>query len=113
MKLALAFSRSYSMDGGELMGLSIVKSFSILVASGNGDKCNTMRAALRNCLVTPDSETGLSKIFLHKNCKKDPKYKDDCLRISKEVGGVVQEILNGVPAYFYCADKKINLAGQN
>lgn len=95
------------------MGLSIVKSFSILVASGNGDKCNAMRAALRNCLIAPDEETGLSKVFLHKNCKKDPKYKDDCLRVSKEVGEVVKEALTGVPAYFYCGDRKVNMAEQN
>lgn len=95
------------------MALSIVKSFSIMVASGNGDRCNTMRAALRNCLVTPDEETGLSKIFLHKNCKKDPKYKDDCHRVALEVGQVVQEVLTGIPAYFYGADKKTNMSEKN
>lgn len=95
------------------MGLSIVKSFSILVASGNGEKCNTMRAALRNCLIAQDEKTGKSKIFLHKNCKKDPEYKQDCLRVSKEVGQVVKEVLTGVPSYFYCADKRINMSEQN
>lgn len=95
------------------MGLSIIKSFSILVASGNGEKCNTMRAALRSCLITQDEKTGKSKIDLHKNCKKDSKYKDDCLRISKEVGLVVQEILVGIPSYFYCGDKVRKVSEQN
>lgn len=95
------------------MGLSIVKSFSILVASGNGQKCNAMRAALRNCLISSDEETGLSKIHLHKNCKKDPKYKDDSLRVSKEVGVVVKEMLDGVPSFFFGPDKGVNMSEQN
>lgn len=95
------------------MALSIVKSFSIMVASGQGQRCNNLRSALRSCLIVNDEITGLSKIFLHKNCKKDPKYKDDCFRVSKEVGRVVQDNLAGIPAYFYGPDKQINLSEQN
>lgn len=95
------------------MGLSIVKSFSILVASGNGQKCNTMRAALHTHLIASDEPTGISKVFLHKSGKRDPKYKEDCLRISREVGTIVQGMLGGIPDYFYGTDIKVNLAEQN
>lgn len=95
------------------MGLSIVKSFSILVASGNSQKCNTMRAALHTNLIAADESTGMSKVFLHKNGKRDPQYKEDYVRISKEVGTIVRGILDGIPDYFYGADGKINLAEQN
>lgn len=95
------------------MGLSIVKSFSILVASGNGHKCNGMRSALQSNLIALDEQTGLSKVFLHKQGSKNTKYKEDCDRVSREVGQIVQEALTGVSAYFYGSDKKINLSEQN
>jgi hypothetical protein len=95
------------------MGLSIIKSFSILVASGNGQKCNQMRSVLKECLLMEDSETGLSKIFLHKNCKKDPLLSEHCLRVSKEVGKVVKEVLLDIPDHFYGPDQKINILELN
>lgn len=95
------------------MGLSIVKSFSILVASGNGQKCSAMKGALRNGLITMDEQTGLSKIHLHKNCKKDPIYKEDSLRVSREVYCMVKELLEGIPEHFFGSDVKINRAELN
>ncbi len=95
------------------MGLSIVKSFGILVASGNGQKCNALKAALRSNLMGTDEKTGMSKIFLHKNCRKDSVYKDDHFRIAKEAGKIVQEVLSDIHPHFYVYDKKIDLSEQN
>jgi hypothetical protein len=95
------------------MGLSIVKSFAILVVSGNGQKCNALKATLRSNLMGTDEKTGMSKVFLHKNCRKDPMYKDDAFRVAKEAGKIVQEALSDVHPYFYVHDKKINLSEQN
>lgn len=85
------------------MGLSIIKSFSILIAAGKGQKCNGLKAALRTCLISSDPETGLSKVFLHKN-GRNPEYKKDSLRISKEVGKLVKEFLGGTPNHFFGPD---------
>lgn len=89
------------------MALSLVKSFSILVASGNGQRCNGLRAALRSHLISED-ETGFSKVFLHKNGRDLEQHRQDYVRISKEVGGIVRSALEGVPSYFFGSDQRFN-----
>lgn len=86
------------------MGLSVIKSLSILVASGHGDRCNLLRSALRDHLLQVDEETGLMKIHLHKNCKSDEKLKDAHYRVGRELGKIIRPILSGIPTHFYGPD---------
>ena len=86
------------------MSLSVVKVFSILVASGNGRKCNSLRAALNDHLFDQDEQTGVSKVFLHKT--KDPKYLEDNVRIRGELSHVVAPSLLGISKHFYGPDQK-------
>lgn len=86
------------------MGMSIVKSLSILVVSGHSDRCNLLRSALRDHLLQTDVETGLSKIHLHKNCKTDEKLKDHHYRVGREITKVLRPFLFGIPTHFYGPD---------
>lgn len=95
------------------MGLSIVKSFGILVASGNGQKCNTLKATLNSNLMGIDESTGMSKVFLHKNCRKDPKYKDDAFKVAQEAGRIIHEALMDVHPHFYVYDKEVDFLEKN
>lgn len=83
------------------MNMSIIKSFSLFVASGNGDRCNTMISILRHNMIAIDQKTGLSVVHLHKNCKDDPKYKEDHVRISRNLGKLVVPMLRDIPEEFY------------
>jgi len=95
------------------MNMSIIKVLSLFVASGNGDRCNQMRAALRHHLMVPDQKTGLTKIYLHKNCKTDPKYKDDHYRVGREIAKIISPLLNGIPAHFYSQDELSSPSARN
>lgn len=73
--------------------------FSALVASGNGQRCNEFRSVLRDSLLAIDPETGRSKVYLFKYCKKQhPKiFSKICRDIAKNSNYIYQKI---DPYYF-------------
>lgn len=95
------------------MALSIIKTFSILVASGNGQKCNSLKSKLHHEILATDDETGMSKLYLHKFCRKAPGMAEHHRRIALEVGDIVKEALDGVPGYFYGPDLSVDLQRKN
>lgn len=84
--------------------LSIVKAFSLLVASGNGNRCNEFRDALHRDLIATDPETGLSRVYLHKNGRDDG-YSKQQRRISVELFNQVKSVLVGIEPHYYGPDK--------
>lgn len=95
------------------MGISIGKVFSILVASENGQKCNSFRADLRKNLLEFDEATGIPRIILFKEGRKDSSLSDDWARVAKEIGKIAKETLANVPEYFYGPDYNRNISKLN
>jgi len=50
---------------------TLMKCFGALVASGNGNRCESLRSLLRSNLLIVDKHTGQSKVWLHKFGRKD------------------------------------------
>lgn len=87
-----------------MAGKTIGGVLAMLVASGNGERCNLFRAQLRTILFTKDEKTGLSKLHIHKFRKTD--LPEDYYRICSEVGSLLPEITKGIPEK---SAEKINL----
>lgn len=84
--------------------MTLVKVMSLLVASGNGDRCNSIRSNLRDLLLSVDEATGELKINIHKFGKD--KYPIDYSRVCKEVSKTISPYLRGVSIRYYGNDKK-------
>lgn len=52
------------------MSFTISKCFSILVASGHGQRCPQLREKMHQTLLQPDLESGKLKVLIHKFEKK-------------------------------------------
>lgn len=79
--------------------LMLANVLSMLVASGNGQRCNDIRAKLRQELLVIDLETGLSKIKIHREMKQELPAVHD--RISREVGRIVMNAVADVPPKYF------------
>lgn len=91
------------------MKISLVKCLSILVASGNGSKCNDVCAELRSNMISRDQETGLSKVELFKSKSGS----EASARIRKEVARIVLPKLNGINDHYWGPDKSIDTSNSN
>lgn len=82
--------------------MTVVKCFTVLVASGNGEKCIELRNALRDQLLVND-ETGESKLNIHKFGKlNNPAYKRVCAEVAKRIS----PFFTDVNKYFFCSEDK-------
>jgi len=82
--------------------ISIVHCFSVLVASGNGQRCNDLKELLRENLYEVDSKTAKYKVAIWKfGRKSEPEaYK----RISMDVAIAVQHLFKDVDDHFVSVD---------
>lgn len=88
-----------------MAGLNMMGVFSMLVASGNGDKCNELKTKLHTSILAIDPETGISKTRIHKyEAKSMP---EDYLRISKEIGRIISPLMESVPDHIYGAEGSV------
>lgn len=79
--------------------MPIIKCFSILVASGNGQRCNDLRETLREELYKLDSETEKFKIAIWKyGDKSEP---EAYLRISKEIRVAISPLFKDIDSHFF------------
>ena len=85
--------------------MSITKCFSILVASGNGQRCNDLRDVLRDVLYEVDSDTNKFKISIWKYGKSSEP--EAYARISKEVARVVGPLFRDIDDHFFSIDNPI------
>ena len=81
------------------MRLTLVKCLSVLVASGHGERCNEMRARLKDILLLKDSKTGISKWRIHKFGKEDESIKYDYYRVGSEVYKNIVPLLRDIPEH--------------
>lgn len=81
--------------------MTVVKCFTVLVASGNGKRCMELRDAIRNQLLVND-ESGDSKLNIHKfgRLNNPVAYK----RICAEMAQKISPILSDVDEYFFCSE---------
>lgn len=81
---------------------SIIHCFSVLVASGNGQRCNDLKKLLRKKLYEVDPETNKFKIAIWKfGRKSEPEaYK----RISKNIAAAVEPLFADVSDHFISVD---------
>ena len=83
----------------------IAHCFSVLVASGHGQRCNDLKGLLREKLYEVDPETERYKLALWKygKCSEPDAYK----RISKEVAIAVQHLFKDVDDRFVSVDNPV------
>ncbi len=84
--------------------MSIIKCFSILVASGNGQRCNDLRDSLRKNLYEIDSETGKFKVAIWKYGKKSEP--EAYTRISKDIAVAIGHLFKDVDDHFFSIDNR-------
>lgn len=89
--------------------MSITKCFSILVASGNGQRCNELRNSLRANLYEVDKETKKFRIAIWKYGKQSEP--EAYLRISKDIATIIGPLFNDIDDYFFSVDSQ-KRAGQ-
>ncbi len=85
------------------MSLSLVKCFSLLVASGNSEKCNDLHDKVRNSLLMKEENTGLSKAFLFKYGLKS--HREAHIQTGKEVAALAFPMIHGIPEIFFGPDR--------
>lgn len=84
------------------MSVSVAKVFSLLVVSGNGQKCNQLRASLHDKLIAIDPVTGKSKTTLFKS--NHPNHHRDRARIGHEAYESICHYLDGIDRAYYGPD---------
>lgn len=79
--------------------MTLVEVMSLLVASGNGNRCNKYRENLREVLLCVDSSTGQFKVSIHKFGKEE--YPDLYKKISREVARVTNPLVKDIDSRFF------------
>lgn len=82
--------------------VTIPKLFSVLVASGNGERCDELKRVVRAKLRANDRVTGKSNQFLF-NEGKDL-FKKDHRRVCKELSMDVHFLYKDISAHFFNKD---------
>lgn len=82
--------------------MSITKCFSVMVASGNGQRCNEFREALRANLYEIDPETNKYRIAIWKYGKQTEP--EAYLRISRDVAAIVGPLLRDIDDHYFSVD---------
>ena len=85
--------------------MSITKCFSVLVASGNGQRCNDLRDSLREHLYEVDPKTGKFRVAIWKYGKKSEP--EAYVRISKDVALVIGPLFNDISDHFFSIDNPV------
>lgn len=82
--------------------MSVIRCFSVLVASGNGARCGKLRDSIRNELLISEPTTGQLKVTLHKFGKvSNPELH---FQISKDIARKISPIFADIDKHFFCQD---------
>jgi hypothetical protein len=82
--------------------LDITKCYSILIASGNGGRCNHLKDLLRKELFAIDEDTGKHKVVIMKHGRRS--MPDDYDRVSKQVATQMSPLFTDVDDHFFSVD---------
>lgn len=91
--------------------MTIIKCFSVLVASGNGSRCIDLRKSIHEHLLSIDEPTEELKVTVFKFGKK--KYPEDYKRISTELTKIVSPLYTDVSSKFFGDDNPSKTAATN
>jgi hypothetical protein len=84
--------------------ISVGKCFSVLVASGNGQRCNDLRTELRNTLYEVDEQTDKYNLVIWKfGNKSNPKAFE---RVSKKVAKAISPFFSDIDDMYFSVDYK-------
>lgn len=87
--------------------MTLIKCFTVLVASGNGGRCTKLRNVIRNSLLLDDLETGESKLHIHKFGKNN--NSDAYNRVCNEVAINISPLLSDIKKHFFCSEITQNI----
>lgn len=79
--------------------MKIVKWFSVLVASGNGQRCHDLKERLNDELFQIDKETGKYKLFIWKFGNET-----DSSRVAKSLGSRINPLFKDIPSRYFSID---------
>lgn len=82
--------------------LDITKFFSVLIASGNGARCNDLRALLRQELWQLDPVTGKYRVIISKHGKYS--RPEDHRRLGKYIAKKITPLFSDVNDYYFSVD---------
>ena len=85
--------------------VSIIHCYSILVASGNGQRCNDLGDVLRKTLYEIDPETNKFKLAIWKYGKQSEP--EAHMRISKSVGRAIEPLFKDISDHFFSIDNPV------
>ena len=87
---------------------NLVQCFSALVASGNGQRCNSIKEKMQSAFSDTDQTTKLHKSLLYKFGKEDHPEQHKKLRM--EVASILNPMFEGVDAFYFGDDMEHNNA---
>lgn len=82
--------------------LDITKCYSILIASGNGARCNDLRNLLRKELFTLDADTGKHKMVIMKHGRFS--MPEDYQRVSGQVATSMSPLFTDIDDHYFSVD---------
>jgi len=86
--------------------MTIVKCFSVLVASGNGQRCNELRKAVRESLLEVDEETDKFKVTIIKYGRQSmPKAHE---RVATDLARDIGHLFTDISDHYYSVDSGVS-----
>jgi len=82
--------------------MTIPKCFSLLIASGNGQRCNDLRIAVRKSLITVDEETNKCKLVILKFGRDT--MPDAHKRASLDLARDISPLFMDISEFYYSED---------
>lgn len=87
--------------------ISIVGVMAMLVASGQGERCNDFRAQLRQKLLVTHEKTGKIKAHIHKDREHYPR---ECAEIGMEIwNDILEPMMEDIPDRVFGSDGPVGL----
>lgn len=84
--------------------MTVIKCFSVLIASGNGARCVALRNVIRDQLLTVEPISGELKVMIHKYGKVS--YPEKYLQISKEIAREISPLFADIDKCYFGSDNQ-------
>lgn len=81
---------------------TVAQCFSALVASGNGQRCNSLRLEMSSALSEKDEETGVNKAYLYKYLKDE--YPEKHKELRKQVAQLMNWTFRDIDSFYFGND---------
>lgn len=81
---------------------TVAQCFSALVASGNGQRCNSLRQEMYSTLTETDTETGVNKAYIYKYMKDE--YPEKHKELRKQVAELMNWTFRDIDSFYFGND---------